>query len=213
MINLRSRTTREDVLNGTVEAQRRELQLREPSRRKKGGGEEYSERRFRLRTRPDFTAGFNESGSYSSLEDLQQRLGEYFDGTIADRRTPTASGLALVLGFPDQKSFRKEANKDSEIGMTLTAAITYLETLRNEDLLSGGPATTGIMFDLKNNHNWKDKTETEVIERTDSLTLLVQSLQGRVLRPRILIEEGEFTAVRDVVEPIAVPKYREEDII
>jgi hypothetical protein len=196
----------------TAEARHATISIRK-GRKKKASSDEYVERQLRLRTVPDFMQVFSEEGSFKNAKDLRIKLSEYFDGLLASGRTPTASGMSLTLGFPTQSSLRKEAGRDDEIGLVLTAALTYLETIRNEDLLSGGPATTGIMFDLKNNHDWKDKTETVIEERTDSLTLLVQSLQGKVLRPKILIEEGEFTAVHDVMEPVGIPRYRAEDII
>jgi len=212
MINSRSRACREDVMAQTAEARHATISVR-TGRKKKASSDEYVERQLRLRTVPDFMQVFSEEGSFKNAKDLRIKLSEYFDGLLASGRTPTASGMSLTLGFPTQSSLRKEAGRDDEIGLVLTAALTYLETIRNEDLLSGGPATTGIMFDLKNNHDWKDKTETVIEERTDSLTLLVQSLQGKVLRPKILIEEGEFTAVHDVREPVGIPRYRAEDII
>lgn len=212
MINSRSRASREDVMAQTAEARHTTISVQR-GRKKRASSDEYVERQLRLRTVPDFMQVFSEEGTFKNAKDLRIRLSEYFDGLLASGRTPTASGMSLMLGFPTQRSLRKEAGRDDEIGLVLTAALTYLETIRNEDLLSGGPATTGIMFDLKNNHDWKDKTETVIEERTDSLTLLVQSLQGKVLRPKILIEEGEFTAVHDVMEPVGIPRYRAEDII
>ena len=213
MINVRSNATREQVLARMAEAQSAALEEATRPRKGKVKVQEPEFNHVRLRSRPDFTKPFSANGSFNGVEELGIRLDEYFAAAEAERRTPTVAALALYLGYPTASDLKTACTNTSlEYSDMLTAAVTYLEVLRNEDLLSGGPATSGIMFDLKNNHNWRDKIETEVVERADTLTLLVQSLQGKVLRPQILIEDGEFTAETPVVETLSV-KYREEDII
>jgi len=154
-----------------------------------------------LSSRPIFGEVYNRADKFLSVEHLVERLNEYFDKTETRGRRPTIVGLALELGYSSKQKLFADLNADSNFSNNLEAAVSYIESLRNDELLSGGPATSGIIFDLKNNHAWAEKTEQKVETGTDTLAQLVQSLQGRVLRPRILIEEGEFT------------EYREEDVI
>jgi hypothetical protein len=92
----------------------------------------------------------------------------------------------------------KKRGEDYEF--VIDQAFTRIEEPANVQLLRGGNATQGTIFLLKNHHHYADKVEqTHVHEAGDSLTQLVQSLQGRVLRPQLqhhepeVIEDAEYT--------------------
>lgn len=154
-----------------------------------------------LSSRPIFGAVYNQEAKFLSVEHLAERLNAYFDKMELRGKKPTVVSMALELGYSSKAKLLTELRSDSNFANNLEAAVTYIESMRNEELLEPGASTSGIIFDLKNNHNWAEKSEQKVEQATDTLALLVQSLQGKVLRPRILVEEGEFT------------EYRAEDVI
>ena len=88
---------------------------------------------------------------------------EYFDslkdGGVNAGKMPTLAGLCLSMGFNDKDSFTNYATYGDEFSRTIKRAKMLIEDDRNQRL--SNPSCTGIIFDLKNNHGWKDKTETE----------------------------------------------------
>jgi len=69
---------------------------------------------------------------------------------------PAMSGLAYTLGM-STRAFREYKNKN-EFLPTVKAARQRVEMSLEQRL--AGHAVTGAIFNLKNNFEWKDKTET-----------------------------------------------------
>jgi hypothetical protein len=154
---------------------------------------------------------------FQSVEELQQKITEYFDGCFDYKRDMfggriqdkvcvgeiikkdgtvqkkwenkgfvmeqvkafTVSGLAVYLGTTrdtliDYESGRYDDKLDSELtdeerlineqvdkfSDTIKAAKSKIYAYTEESLF--GRAATGSIFSLKNNYNWKDKTETDI---------------------------------------------------
>ena len=100
---------------------------------------------------------------------------DYFATVEANGKMPTLSGLCLHLGFEDRESFGRYADYSEDFSRTIKKARLIIEDDRNQRLAQ--PACTGVIFDLKNNHGWKDKTETELsgglsISHEDALNAL-----------------------------------------
>ena len=103
--------------------------------------------------------------SFPTVESLQDAVDEYFSqgGASWDmsgeypRFLPTMSGLALALGV-DRKTVLNYSNKE-EYFPTIKRAKAIIEDNLEKSLY--GNSVTGLIFNLKNNFDWKDKTEVE----------------------------------------------------
>lgn len=110
---------------------------------------------------------------YSTVEELEQKINEYF-ANCPDKRIiklrdseglehndyipcPTVTGLALYLGFTDRQSMYDYQEKP-EFTCTIKRARTFIER-EYEKMLHNGQCT-GAIFALKN-MGWKDRTEVD----------------------------------------------------
>lgn len=164
---------------------------------------------------------------------LQQGIDRYFTMIEYSVETlhPTLAGLALALGFPSREDMFKYRKKGDDFANVLNAAKTRIEDYKLQLLLNKEKQVQGVMFDLKNNHEYADRIENRsTIEAGDTLVQLLTSLQGNVLRPVIdadaeeaeLITEGggnwpvpvRATIEDAVFEPVdAKPKVTYEDLL
>jgi hypothetical protein len=71
----------------------------------------------------------------------------------------TVTGMALHLGFCSRQSLIDYEGKD-EYFDTIKKAKARIEQF-NEEMLYKDGQVTGIIFNLKNNFDWKDKTEVD----------------------------------------------------
>lgn len=103
---------------------------------------------------PDFISKPIES---LSLPEIQAMCTSFFAECIKSKRLPTMTGLANALGTT-RHNLLSAYNSDPDINLTINrckqSIIEFVETL----LLSGRPPI-GLIFWLKNNDNWIDKTE------------------------------------------------------
>ena len=115
---------------------------------------------------------------FSTVEDLDAKINEYFNGdgmrkktiTLKDGETvdipvPTISGLAYFLGFESRQSFY-DYEKREGFSYTIKRARLFIETEYEMQLSVGN--TTGAIFALKN-MGWKDKTETDITTNGQSI--------------------------------------------
>ena len=77
----------------------------------------------------------------------------------------TITGLAIELGL-DRKALINYSEKD-EFSNTIKKAKTIVENWLEEHLISGQGNATGIIFNLKNNYNWRDKQEVDIGQEKD----------------------------------------------
>jgi hypothetical protein len=66
------------------------------------------------------------------------------------------------MGFEDKESFSTYASYGSEFSRTVNKTRMRIEDDRWQSLIDKGEFTPGLIFDLKNNHGWKDQTQQEV---------------------------------------------------
>lgn len=85
----------------------------------------------------------------------------YFAACDADGKRPTLSGLSYALGFEDRETFSNYAGYGEGYSRTVKRAKLQIADWLEQRLTSKDTFTPGIIFDLKNNHGWKDKTEVE----------------------------------------------------
>lgn len=97
---------------------------------------------------------------YDNPDEFASRTEAYFDTLEQTGKAPTLSGLCLFLGFHDKESFSNYETYGEAFSRTVQKARFRIEDDRNQRLLT--KFTPGVIFDLKNNHGWKDKTEHEL---------------------------------------------------
>lgn len=96
---------------------------------------------------------------YKTPADLEQAVSEYFAECRAEKRPYTMCGLALALGLT-REGLAGYSRRDEYSDIILQAR-QHVEAYAEERLHSGG-SPVGVIFSLKNNFGWKDKSEIEV---------------------------------------------------
>lgn len=96
---------------------------------------------------------------YSSVEELDKDIQKYFDNCNKDKRPYTMSGLAYALGM-DRRTLINYG-KDEKFFHSIKRAKEFVEQSLEERLISTSGVATGIIFNLKNNYDWKDKQEVD----------------------------------------------------
>ena len=87
---------------------------------------------------------------YTNPEDMQAVIYEYFK----DNDAPTITGLARALDLTRQGLINYEGKP--EYADTVRQAKSQVEEILERGLYGN---VAGLMFNLKNNFGWKDKTE------------------------------------------------------
>lgn len=96
---------------------------------------------------------------YSDPVELEQRVEAYFAECVTH---PTMAGLAYFLGFESRDALADYEKYEAPFSRTVKRARLRIEQNRSERLLDKDTFTPGLIFDLKNNHGWKDKTEADL---------------------------------------------------
>lgn len=96
---------------------------------------------------------------YKTPEEMQEVINIYFSECIMEERPFTVSGLAYSLHLTRQSLCNYEVKP--EFLDTIKRAKQKVE-LSLEEKLVDGKAVAGIIFNLKNNYGYKDKTEQEI---------------------------------------------------
>ena len=101
---------------------------------------------------------------FKSVEEMQKAIDNYFKDCDANERPYTISGLAYALDTTRRTLLDYEEN--DEFSHTIKKAKAKIEQFVEERLFVGNN-TAGVIFNLKNNYNWKDKQEIEADVNTD----------------------------------------------
>ena len=96
---------------------------------------------------------------FKSVKQLQDAIDAYFNECEEKGKPLTVSGLAVALGTNRQTLLNYE-EKPAYID-TIKKAKAKIEAFNEELLYSKDVPTIGVIFNLKNNYNWKDKQEIE----------------------------------------------------
>lgn len=108
---------------------------------------------------------------FKKASEMQPLIDQYFADCEADERPATVAGLAYALGFTDRHAISEYADKP-EFSATVKRAKLRIEMKRSEDLVKGTGNVTGMIFDLKNNYDWKDKQE---LDHHHDMTVKIES--------------------------------------
>lgn len=86
---------------------------------------------------------------------MEAKIDQYFEEQEAKAKPPTVAGLCYFLGFESRQSFL-DYEKREAFSCTIKKARLRIEMDRAERLVSSGTPTAGVIFDLTNNHGWKN---------------------------------------------------------
>lgn len=112
---------------------------------------------------------------FRSVKELEEKTEEYFAECERKRRPFTMSGLANSLDV-DRRTLLNYGERE-RFFPTIKKARRKVEQWWEERLADS--AATGAIFNLKNNFDWKDKTEQSVeISGNMSLESKLKALEG-----------------------------------
>lgn len=134
---------------------------------------------------------------FKSVKELQDKIDLYFEscrginketGEEVYIRPLTITGLALALDTTRDVLLDYQNDPDlKEFSYTIKRAKQIIESYAEEQLYSN-PRTAGVIFAMKNNYGWVDKTESTVdqkisgsldIDSLPSSSLLKQALEAQ----------------------------------
>lgn len=98
---------------------------------------------------------------YTKKEEIESKIEEYFKNCDIHNKPYTVTGLGLALNMSRQDLINY--SKDKEFFDTIKKAKLKIENYLEEHLVTDS-SVTGIIFNLKNNYNWKDKQENVNIQ-------------------------------------------------
>ena len=104
----------------------------------------------------------NETGrprKFNSVEDMERAIEEYFNDCDNNGKPYTVSGLAYALDT--SRKVLLNYQEIDEFSNTIKKAKARIEQFNEELLYSKDVPTVGVIFNLKNNYDWKDKQEIE----------------------------------------------------
>lgn len=99
---------------------------------------------------------------YQDANVLAERVDAYFADREALGKPPTVAGLCYFLGFSDRHALTEYEEYGPDFSATVKSARLRIEIDRSERLIFKDSFTPGLIFDLKNNHGWKDRTEADL---------------------------------------------------
>jgi hypothetical protein len=96
---------------------------------------------------------------YKTPEEMQEAIDAYFAECKENKEHLTVTGLALALDLTRQGLIEYSQKKDGEFSDTVKRAKLKVENYIEKKLFDAN--ATGSIFNLKNNFDWKDKTEQD----------------------------------------------------
>jgi hypothetical protein len=99
---------------------------------------------------------------WPSAKAFAAKIDAYFEGQKTDGKPPTIAGLCYFLGFSDKQALTTYEGYGEDFSLPVKKARLRIEQDRSERLLGKDTFTPGVIFDLKNNHGWKDTSQQEV---------------------------------------------------
>ena len=95
---------------------------------------------------------------YKTNEELQKAIDDYFKMCDEKEKPYTITGLGLAIGLDRKKML--EYGEREKFSNTIKLAKERVHAYAEEHLYKSGIAA-GVIFNLKNNFGWKDKSEVE----------------------------------------------------
>ena len=98
---------------------------------------------------------------YTNVEELEQKINEYFAKCDENDEPYTVVELALSLGYAGRQGLWGLRLKKKFMD-TIKKGLDRIEGERVRKMLKGSQNVAGCIFDLKNNFGYKDKVEQEI---------------------------------------------------
>ena len=124
--------------------------------------------------------------AFETPEQLEAAINNYLEtsawvevasaGTVVKQFRPTMSGLALAIGV-DRKTLVNYSHRD-EFFPAIKKARATVESALESKLYDGSPA--GVIFNLKNNFSWDDKSQLEHSGSIDINKMSDDELERRI---------------------------------
>lgn len=132
---------------------------------------------------------------YETPEDMQTLIDEYFmvceNSKMSDSVIhPTVTGLALALDMT-REGLLFYCDKSDAFADTIKKAKTRVEAYIEQKLYGG--QVTGLIFNLKNNFRWVDKTESAVDLTSKGQRLSSSDERHREMMDKIERKDAETT--------------------
>ena len=108
--------------------------------------------------------------AFATVEKLQTGIDKYVAEEVANDDPITVSGLAYALGI-DRRTLLRYRAEDNEFCPTIKRAIARIEADKVKNAMKGKYDKTICIFDLKNNHGWKD--ERHINEKSQRRTEII----------------------------------------
>jgi hypothetical protein len=107
--------------------------------------------------------GVGRPRAFKSVEEVEEKINAYFNYCEEKEKPYTMSGLAYYLGI-DRKTLLNYS-KNEEYFHAIKKARDKVQMQLEECLYRLGN-NSGVIFNLKNNFDWKDKMEAEKTDMT-----------------------------------------------
>jgi hypothetical protein len=107
--------------------------------------------------------GVGRPRAFKSVEEVEEKINAYFNYCEEKEKPYTMSGLAYYLGI-DRKTLLNYS-KNEEYFHAIKKARDKVQMQLEECLYRLGN-NSGVIFNLKNNFDWKDKMEVEKTDMT-----------------------------------------------
>lgn len=115
----------------------------------------------------------------NTAEDVLAMLTGYFNNCIASNRPPTMTGLSKALGVSRQALLQSRHDDPEFQHLIEVAKVSIIEYV--EEMLLSGKASINLIFWLKNNADWIDKTEVATTNKTASEILRELERSGQII--------------------------------
>lgn len=96
---------------------------------------------------------------WTKKEEIEPLIDEYFKECDRDKRPYTVSGLAYAMDTSRETLMRYQGK--GEFYDTIKKAKDRCEFYA-EEKLHGGGSVAGVIFSMKNNYDWRDKSELDM---------------------------------------------------
>ena len=133
---------------------------------------------------PDITSYkyvFGKPRKYANVEDLTNKITEYFEYAQEGNYPLTICGLAGFLGFMDRQSLYDTINREDDYSCVIKKAINVIETQHEANLQKGQCA--GSIFWLKN-RGWTDQPQANSLTDNALSELIKQIKPSKGVLPK-----------------------------
>ena len=107
---------------------------------------------------------------YRNVGQLQEKIAEYFHSCSKQGSIPTKAGLCYHLGFADPAALSYYADRckaRNHFSKAIRRALMKIEACKAQALVDGElepGRLRGLMFDLRVNHDWREKVSVKAEE-------------------------------------------------